>query len=101
MYQMRLQITLQSRNARACERTILKILIRMNLLLRNIQLIMDALKKTDFTNNYEVSVLEICSPKVLEFKEVKEHKLIHTLDSLQLSRINIQYPFSIPILHKS
>ena len=53
--------------------------------------------KTDFSKFYKVSILEVCSPKVLE---VKEHKFIHQLNSLAPNGINLSNPFSIPIHYR-
>ena len=53
--------------------------------------------KDDFAKYYLVSILEVCSPKVLE---VKEHKYIHILNSLSPMGINISNSFSMPILHR-
>ena len=39
--------------------------------------------KSDFSKHFKVSILEVCSPKVLE---VKEHKFIHKLNSLKGAR---------------
>ena len=51
----------------------------------------------DFGKIYKVCVLEICSPKVIE---VKEHKYIHRLNSLNPNGLNVSNPFSIPLLYK-
>ena len=53
--------------------------------------------KTDFDNNYSVSILDISSPKVLD---VKEHKFIHLLNSLSPQGLNLSNPFSIPLLYR-
>ena len=54
--------------------------------------------KSDFSKYFKVCVLEVCSPKVLD---VKEHKYIHKLNSLEPNGLNISNPFSIPILHNT
>ena len=53
--------------------------------------------KHDFTKFFKVSILEVCSPKILE---VKEHLFIHTLNTLSPFGINLSNPFSIPVLFK-
>ena len=52
--------------------------------------------KSDFCNNYEVFLLDTCSPKQLE---VYEHKYIHLLKTLKPFGINTMNPFSIPLLN--
>ncbi len=54
--------------------------------------------KSDFSKFYKVCILENCSPKVLE---VKEHKFIHKLNSLNPFGINLSNPFSIPSLYSN
>lgn len=53
--------------------------------------------RKDFNKHLRVCILEICSPKVLE---VKEHKYIHMLKSLNPSGINLSNPFAISLLYK-
>ena len=50
----------------------------------------------DFNAIFRVFILETCSPSSME---VKEHKYIHTLKSLQPSGLNKSNPFNIPILN--
>jgi len=54
-------------------------------------------ERTDFNKVFNVVILEVCSPKVLD---VKEHQFIHKLTSLVPQGINLSNPFSIPLLHK-
>ena len=56
----------------------------------------DLVNKKAFNDNYQVFILEICSPKMLE--EV-EHILINRLKSLRPFGLNTQNPFSIPLLN--
>jgi hypothetical protein len=51
--------------------------------------------RTDFDKYYNVVILDICSPKMLE---LKEHKYIHCLNTLQPNGINTCNPFGIRIL---
>ena len=51
----------------------------------------------DFNKFYEVCLLDVVSPKILE---VKEHSYIHKLSSLRPLGLNIKNPFSIPLLYK-
>ena len=53
--------------------------------------------KSDFSKFYKVSLLEVCSPRILE---VKEHKYIHKLNSLNPFGINLSNPFAIPPLFR-
>ena len=53
--------------------------------------------RDDFDKNYSVSILDWCSPKTLD---VKEHKFIHLLNSLSPNGLNINNPFSIPLLYR-
>ena len=53
--------------------------------------------KPDFDASYYVTILDICSPKVLD---IKEHKFIHTLNSLTPSGLNLDNPFSLPLLYR-
>ena len=54
--------------------------------------------REDFDKNYFVSLLDICSPKVLD---IREHKLIHTLNNtLTPNGLNLDNPFAIPLLHR-
>ena len=53
--------------------------------------------KSDFYISYFVTILDICSPKVLD---IKEHKFIHTLSSLTPSGLNLDNPFSLPLLYR-
>ena len=53
------------------------------------------LENSDFNSIYRVFILETCSPASLE---VKEHKYIHLLDSLQPNGINKSNPFNLPVL---
>ena len=53
--------------------------------------------KHDFTKYFKVSILEVCSPKILE---VQEHLFIHRLNTLSPFGINLSNPFSIPVLFK-
>ena len=50
--------------------------------------------KHDFKKYFKVSILEVCSPKILE---VKEHLFIHRLNTLSPFGINLSNPFSIPL----
>ena len=52
--------------------------------------------RNDFNKIFNVSILEICSPKVLE---VKEHRYIHKLKTLAPGGLNLSNPFGIPLLH--
>ena len=52
-------------------------------------------KKSDFTNNYTVFLLETCSPVILE---VQEHKFIQSLRSIRPHGLNSVDPFGIPLL---
>ena len=54
------------------------------------------MNKTDFENNFFVSILENCSPSNLE---TKEHKYIHKFKTLRPNGINTQNTFKIPILY--
>ena len=47
--------------------------------------------KLDFDASYTVTILDICSPKVLD---IKEHKFIHLLISLAPSGLNLNNPFA-------
>ena len=51
--------------------------------------------RSDFDTNFSVVILEICSPSSLE---VKEHKYIHILNTLQPNGINSFNPFGIRLL---
>ena len=53
--------------------------------------------RSDFDLSYHVSLLDFCSPSVLD---VKEHKFIHLLNSLKPNGLNIDNPFAVPILHR-
>ena len=53
--------------------------------------------RSDFDLSYNVSLLDFCSPSVLD---VKEHKFIHQLNSLKPNGLNIDNPFAVPILHR-
>ena len=53
--------------------------------------------RSDFNKFYKVSLLEICSPKVID---MKEHLYIHRLNSLNPNGLNISNPLSIPVLYK-
>ena len=49
-------------------------------------------------SDFDVSLLDFASPKILD---VKEHKFIHLLNSLKPSGLNIENPLSVPLLHTS
>jgi hypothetical protein len=53
--------------------------------------------RSDFNKVYKISILEICSPKVID---MKEHLYIHRLNSLNPNGLNISNPLSIPVLYK-
>ena len=53
--------------------------------------------RNDFDLSYNVSLLDFCSPSILD---VKEHKFIHLLNSLKPNGLNIDNPFAVPILHR-
>ena len=53
--------------------------------------------KPAFNLNYMVTILCFSSPKALD---VKEHKFIHNLNSLSPFGLNLNNPFSIPLLHR-
>ena len=55
-------------------------------------------EESDFCNIYNVSVLQICSPRELE---VAEHRFIHKLNSLRPNGLNVSNPFEIPLLYKN
>jgi len=50
--------------------------------------------KSDF-KNYELFILDICSPKSLE---LSEHRFIHALKTIKPKGINAVDPFGIPLL---
>ena len=50
--------------------------------------------KSDF-NNYELFILDICSPKSLE---LNEHRFIQSLKTIKPKGINSVDPFGIPLL---
>ena len=52
--------------------------------------------RNDFNNIYNVCILEICTPKLLE---VKEHRYIHLLKSIAPGGLNLSNPFAVPLLH--
>ena len=54
--------------------------------------------RLDFDNSYSVCILDICSPRILD---VKEHKYIHSLNSLTPSGLNLCNPFSVPLLYNN
>ena len=54
-------------------------------------------QRGDFDLSYSISILDFCSPMILE---KKEHAFIHALHSLIPNGINIDNPFSIPLLYK-
>ena len=51
----------------------------------------------DFDPNYNVSLLDVCSPQILE---EKEHDFIHLLHSLAPNGLNLNNPFAIPLLYR-
>ena len=53
--------------------------------------------RDDFDRNYFVSLLDICSPKVLD---VRGHKSIHLLNTLTPNGLNLDNPFAIPLLYR-
>ena len=54
--------------------------------------------RSDFNKFYNVCLLAVCSPKVLD---VKEHLFIHKLKTLIPRGINLSNPFVIPLLHNT
>ena len=52
--------------------------------------------REDFDRNYFVSLLDICSPRVLD---VREHKFIHTLNTLTTNGLNLDNPFGLSLIH--
>ena len=52
--------------------------------------------RNDFGDNYEVRIIDNCSPSSLE---VIEHKFIHSLQSLKPIGLNSQNPFGLAILN--
>ena len=52
-------------------------------------------KREDFDQNFNLCILEICSPKNLE---VKEHMYIHELNTVRPNGINTCNPFGIRVL---
>ena len=50
--------------------------------------------KSDF-NNYELFILDICSPKSLE---LNEHRVIQSLKTIKPKGTNSMDPFGIPLL---
>ena len=50
----------------------------------------------DFNKVYRVFILDQCSPSTMD---VKEHKFIHLLKSLQPTGLNKSNPFNIPLLN--
>ena len=52
-------------------------------------------KSENIIDNYEVFILDTCSPFILE---VQEHKYIQLLKSLKPHGLNAVDPFGIPIL---
>ena len=55
------------------------------------------IRREDFDENYNVALLDFCSPKILD---VKEHKFIHLLNSLKPNGLNLSNPFCIPLLYR-
>jgi len=53
--------------------------------------------RDDFDKNYTVALIDFCSPKILD---VKEHKFIHILNTLKPHGLNLNNPFSIPLLYR-
>ena len=53
--------------------------------------------RDDFDRSYNVALLDFCSPKTLD---MKEHKFIHLLNSLKPNGLNLNNPFSIPLLYR-
>ena len=52
-------------------------------------------QKSDFEDNFEICIVDICSPKIIDRKE---HEYIHRLRTLRPLGMNSQNPFAIPLL---
>ena len=52
--------------------------------------------KKQFDEAYELYVLEVCSPRILD---IKEHMWIHKLKSLSPNGLNLTNTFGLPLLH--
>ena len=50
--------------------------------------------RRDFNDNYRVSIISNCSPKVLEYQE---NKFIHILNTLRPNGLNVFNPFAMPV----
>ncbi len=53
--------------------------------------------RENFDPNYNVSLLDLCSPQILE---EKEHNFIHLMHSLAPNGLNLNNPFAIPLLYR-
>ena len=52
-------------------------------------------KMTDFDNAYEIHILEVCSPRILD---MREHMLIHKYEALAPYGLNLGHTFGLPLL---
>ena len=53
-------------------------------------------EKYDFSEHFNVCIIDNCNPNTLE---VKEHKFIHLLQTLRPKGLNTQNPFGLSILN--
>ena len=51
----------------------------------------------DFSMHFNAEHLDLCNPKTLA---VEERKFMHLLNSLKPNGLNLDNPFSIPLLYK-